>query len=275
MQDSDEPSADFEADAADTDQALRATLDALGLHTLADLKTRVQPLVRQATRLRVAAPKPPPEDAELKSHFGGLPYCEADEIWPQRSNGTPLHFVFQIFNRSDLEIPDSIRLIQFYYDLQGELSFDTDDDGWHVRIYKTLSVANQVKAAPPEALDTVPYCDIQFETIESLPDWEGLPLFDSAAADLSCVLDTNAPWESYQQIVQAQNNESDFTSQLGGYPQWIQSESTPEAENGQPMRLLFQIDSGHSAEVMWGDLGLVYVFYDETSDRMEFTLQSC
>jgi uncharacterized protein YwqG len=39
------------------------------------------------------------------------------------------------------------------------------------------------------------------------------------------------------------------------------------------MKLLFQIDSEDNAELMWGDVGLIYVFYDEATDKIEFTLQ--
>lgn len=39
------------------------------------------------------------------------------------------------------------------------------------------------------------------------------------------------------------------------------------------MKLLFQMDSSQQAGLMWGDAGLVYVFYDDTSGRVEFTLQ--
>lgn len=159
MHDPDEPDTDFAAGAVDGDSACRARLDALGLHTHDDLSRRIEPLVRPATRIELSPPTPPPQDADLVSHFGGLPYCEAGERWPRRSNGKPLHFVFQIFNQANLEIPDAIRLIQFYYDLDA-LSFDTEDEGWQVRIYKTLRIDNRVCAEPPPLLDITPYCPI-------------------------------------------------------------------------------------------------------------------
>lgn len=53
---------------------------------------------------------------------------------------------------------------------------------------------------------------------------------------------------------------------------WVQGEDTPVKE-AVPMKLLFQIDSEDNAGIMWGDVGLIYVFYDENSERIEFTLQ--
>ena len=272
MHDPDEPDTDFAAGAADADSACRVRLDALGLHTHDDLSRRIEPLVRPATRIELSPPTTPPQDAELVSHFGGLPYCEAGERWPRRSNGKPLHFVFQIFNQANLEIPDAIRLIQFYYDLDA-LSFDTADGGWQVRIYKKLRIDNRVCAEPPALLDITPYCDVRFTRGQSLPDWEGIDLFDPAASDLSCVLNPDSPWDCYQQAAQARVGDSEFGSQLGGYPQWIQGEDTPEADDGQPMKLLFQVDSSPQAGLMWGDAGLVYVFYDDTTGGVEFRLQ--
>ena len=63
------------------------------------------------------------------------------------------------------------------------------------------------------------------------------------------------------------------SSQLGGYPKWVQGESTPKDKNGEPLKLLFQIDSEDNAGIMWGDVGLIYVFYDEELEKIEFILQ--
>ena len=39
------------------------------------------------------------------------------------------------------------------------------------------------------------------------------------------------------------------------------------------MKLLFQIDSEDNAGLMWGDVGLIYVFYDNETQKIEFILQ--
>jgi uncharacterized protein YwqG len=53
----------------------------------------------------------------------------------------------------------------------------------------------------------------------------------------------------------------------------VQGESTPIDDEGNPMKLLFQIDSEDNAGLMWGDVGLIYVFYDKKTEKIEFTLQ--
>lgn len=70
----------------------------------------------------------------------------------------------------------------------------------------------------PEALEESKYCEITFQAIESLPDWEGIDIYSSDASKLSCVLDEDEPWESYSQAVTGLVGEQNYQSQLGGYP---------------------------------------------------------
>jgi uncharacterized protein YwqG len=106
-----------------------------------------------------------------------------------------------------------------------------------------------------------------------LPDWEGINLYCNNALKLSCVLNEDRPWDNYNQIATKLIGEQDYQSQLGGYPKWVQGESTPIDDEGNPMKLLFQIDSEDNAGLMWGDVGLIYVFYDKKTEKIEFTLQ--
>ncbi|MGC4041524.1 MAG: DUF1963 domain-containing protein [Flavobacterium sp.] len=48
---------------------------------------------------------------------------------------------------------------------------------------------------------------------------------------------------------------------------------TPEDKNGRKSELLFQIDSEDEAGLLWGDVGLVYVFYDSLDKSITFELQ--
>lgn len=106
-----------------------------------------------------------------------------------------------------------------------------------------------------------------------MPDWEGIDLYEKNALRISSLLNLENDWDGYEKVVQKLIGGQDFQSQLGGYPRWVQGESTPVLNNGENMKLLFQIDSEENAELMWGDVGLVYVFYDEQTKRVEFTLQ--
>ena len=154
--------------------------------------------------------------------------------------------------------------------MEGELSFDTGDGGWYVKIYEKLHPENIKTIEKPEEHETVKYCEIKYEAIKSLPNWDGIEDYCVDAQKLSCLLDKDEPWENYQEIVQELVGEQEIWSQLGGYPHWIQGSEKPEKGN---FELLFQIDSEDNAGLMWGDCGLVYVFYDNVSKELAFTLQ--
>ena len=253
----------------------RKALEILGLKTMSDLEGLVKPLLRPATKI-ITKPSaaPPARDSALKSHFGGQPYFEKGENWPLTKAGKPLDFIFQIYNTPVLEMPKQIALVQFFYSLD-EFPWDTEDDGWKVKIYKDVHSDQMAIVEVPSELEKPKYCEVVLKPIQSLPDWEGIQSYSEHASNLSCVLNEEDPSETYRQICAELIGEQDNHSQLAGYPYWIQGESTPTDEQGNDMKLLFQIDSDDKAGLMWGDVGIVYVFYDEKTERIEFTLQCC
>ncbi len=125
----------------------------------------------------------------------------------------------------------------------------------------------------PSELEKSKYCDLTFQQIDSLPDWGGIEVHSFNASKLSCVLNEDEPWENYRKVCEELIGELDYQSQIGGYPKWVQGESTPNKPDGESMDLLFQIDSEENADIMWGDSGLIYVFFDKETKRTEFTLQ--
>jgi uncharacterized protein YwqG len=236
------------------------------------LETLVRPLIRSATKLHLEQCDVVPENSRLKSHFGGKPYFETGEEWPKSKTGAQLDFVFQIVNNNDIELPGNIQLVQFYYDFE-EYPWETSDDGWLVRIYEKINDDGRGIAEENHGPVISSYCEISFVKIKSLPDWEGIDLYSKDAANLSCVLNNDAPWKTYEKVVEKLIGAQDYQSQLGGYPRWVQGESTPKNNKGENMQLLFQIDSEDAAGLMWGDVGLIYVFYDRETEKIEFTLQ--
>lgn len=250
----------------------RHELNKLNLKSMSDLERLVKPLIRPTTRLDIQSASRPPESAQLESHFGGQPYFEQGEQWPTSKNGKKLDFVFQVFNTSELELPEHIELIQFFYDWE-EYPWDTGDDGWLVKIYKKVNKENILWIDKPKELEKSKFCRIEFKQTLTLPDWEGIDRHDNNASKLSCILNEDEPWDSYQQIAIKLVGEQDYQSQFGGYPKWVQGESTPNNNEGNPMKLLFQIDSEENAGLVWGDVGLIYVFYDKESEKIKFTLQ--
>ncbi|WP_417860660.1 DUF1963 domain-containing protein [Winogradskyella sediminis] len=247
-------------------------LNKLNLKSSSDLENLVKPLLRKTTQLNIQPASRPTENAQLESHFGGLPYFEKGEKWPTKKNGKHLDFIFQIFNKPELELPKNIALVQFFYDWE-EMPWDTKDEGWLVKIYSKIHPSKIELIPKPTDLYPSKYCQIKYKTVQTLPDWEGIDVFGRNASKLSCVLNEDEPWDNYDQIVSKLIGEQEYQSQLGGYPTWVQGEATPIDSKGKPMKLLFQIDSEDNAGLMWGDAGLVYVFYDENTGDLEFVLQ--
>ena len=103
----------------------RAELDKLGLKTMEDLEQLVKPLIRKITKIEVKPASRPPENSQSISHFGGQPYFEEGEKWPQSKSGKSLDFIFQIYNDERIELAADIKLIQFYYDWE-EFPWDTE-----------------------------------------------------------------------------------------------------------------------------------------------------
>ena len=251
----------------------RKKLDKLNLRTGKDLENLVKPLIKEAVKIIVKKPSKMPEASHLISHFGGQPYFEKGEEWPRARDDfrkkCNLEFVFQIYNEGGV-LPDNIKLLQFYYDLDGELSFETNDGGWLVKIYKSINPQNFLFLKKPKAHTTVKYCEIEYKKIKTLPVWDGLDDYSPNASMLSCVLDEDEPWKNYQKIAKKFVGEQDIWSQLGGYAHWIQGNESPDKNK---FSLLFQIDSEDNAGLMWGDCGMVYVFYNKTNKKIEFRLQ--
>ena len=242
------------------------------MSSLEALEQLVKPLIKTASKLVIDEPILPPKESQLKSHIGGEPYFETGEKWPKSKSGTYMNFIMQIFNEPGIELPENIKLVQFYYDAE-ESPWETDDDGWKVKVYEKLDTSKVKKIPLPEDLDKGVYCDIKFEKVQSLPDWESLELYSPETANLSTELNEKEPWASYGQVVEKLIGDHEHQSQLGGYPSWVQDDSTPENDDGDNMPLLFQLISEEEAELAWGDDGLVYVFYDKESGKIEFNLQ--
>ncbi|MCL2521688.1 MAG: YwqG family protein [Erysipelotrichales bacterium] len=258
----------------------RAELTTLGLTTIEDLENLVKPLVRDA--LKVIPKKANNlEGSNLKSQIGGTPYFERGESWPKTKDGTYLQFICQIFNDGNSGLPDNIKLLQFYYAVDGEyMAFETADKGWLVKVYENLDKANVAIVPKPEnehfeEWDNVEYCELSFKKIKSLPDWEGISHYSKNASNLSCILNEDEPWANYEKIKaklterEYEEDEEIYISQIGGYPAWVQGDDTPEG-----CEFLLQLNSEEeTTNLMWGDMGLVYFFYNKKNKKIEFILQ--
>jgi uncharacterized protein YwqG len=247
----------------------RKELDKLNLKTTEDLENLVKPLIKEATKITLKKSSVIPLNSHLISQFNGQPYFEKEEKWPVAKNGNELDFVFQIFNKQGLELPKNIKLIQFYYDFE-EDSYNEEDGGWFVKIYENINPDNFLFIKKPDEWRSKYYCEIEYEQIKSLPDWEGIDTYCSNASNLSCVLDENEPWKNYGDIADKLAGELNLGSQLGGYPSWIQGDQSPDKND---FTLLFQLDSEGDAGLMWVDCGMIYIFYNEMTKEIKYFMQ--
>jgi len=262
----------------------KRTLDELNLRTIEDLENLMRPSVKDATKLIIKRKETEPQDSNLRSHFGGQPYFEKGEKWPSIREGDQFELIFQIFNTGNINLPENIKLLQFYYDYENSpisCSAYTEDyvktgykhgNGWLVKIYETLDTANSIIIKRPEWCVTDMYCEIEYEPIKSLPDNE----WDDETVEMLCEkLDGESKmknFDSYNFIAEKLNCEQDFCSQLGGYPQWLQGDATPDDKDYQ---LLFQLDSEDEAGLHWVDCGIIYVFYNLKTKETIFEIQYC
>jgi uncharacterized protein YwqG len=234
---------------------------------------RLKPLIKPATKITVKKPLPEiPDGTELQSHFGGQPYFEKGEQWPLTKDGAKLDFVFQIFNEDGIALPDYVKLVQFYYDFDiAPWGYEDERDGWLVKVYETLNTENVCIITNTES-DRYGeyYCEIEFEPIPSIPDWQDMDDYDD---DIKKLKDTLAEKDRrvLKKIMKELAVDRRYCSQLGGYPDWIQGGITLK-EN---FDFLFQIDEEPHAGLFWCDCGMVYAFYNRITKETKFKLQCC
>lgn len=234
-----------------------------------DLENAVKPLLKPAVAIVVGEAKQEPSNAQMLSHFGGKPYFEAGESWPYDESGT-LDFVLQVYNDGRMGLPDDVLLIQFFYNFE-ESPWESDNDGWLIKTYPSPSAAKAVTVARP-ITERQKYCEIRFEEVMTVPDWESL---SDTHPEIETIAEMVHPegWESYETVTERLTGPQASQSRFGGYPYWIQGDETPLADDGTPLRLLMQIDSEDNAGVMWGDAGIVYLFYDPATKQFQFLMQ--
>jgi uncharacterized protein YwqG len=256
-----------EVERVDRYEEYRKELQKKGLKTRNDLKRLVRPIVRKCVKINVKRRSKPPGDSRFISHFGGQPYFDQGEQWPSNSDKRPYDFIFQIVNDGKICLPREINIFQFFCDLDGDEQYDNK-----VKIYLKMNRKKAIRVSRPESLNEPRFCRMDFERIKSLPDWDGIDQYQIDASSLSRVIDDEKPWEPYQRVVTQLIGKQDYQSQIGGYPQWVQGNSTPDDRR---MELLMQSVGEKKAGVFWRGPGLLYFFYDPddleniTGDKIE------
>ncbi len=222
------------------------------------LKDKLKQLIRPKDKIRVVAGAPENYAGSfLRSNFNGIPYLEQDEKWPiNLQTRRPLDFVFQIINDDNLLLPPYIKVLQFYYDWEMRPT-SWKQEGWLIKVYPELDESKSIQ------LDKTPkpqFCSVNYKRGYALPSWESLDVYDSEIVSLCRQVDQQIPWEVYEKHVQELIGQSEIKSFIGGYPQWIQGDVTPTFGSYRS-KLLIQIDSEELADINWGTMGSLYLFY--------------
>ncbi|MDR0502057.1 MAG: DUF1963 domain-containing protein [Treponema sp.] len=262
-------------------------LKRLNLNTIEDLENLLKPIVKHATKLIIKRQETEPQDSYLRSHFRGQPYFEKGEKWPSLKEGDQFDFIFQIFNTGDINLPFNIKLLQFYYDYENSpISYRTYTDdyvclgykygnGWLVKAYEKLDIANSFTMDKPDWCCTDLYCEFECKAIKSLPCWKYSNECNETVEMFCEKLDGESKdknFDSYNFVAEKLGCEQDFITKLGGYPNWLQGDGSPKNKDFQ---LLFQLDSEDEAGLHWVDVGLVYVFYNPKTKKFIFEIQYC
>lgn len=227
----------------------------------------LNPLIKPALLLKLSNSEQA-EHASCASKFGGLPYAEANETWascPTCKN--ELTFVAQI------KLPAENSLHTFFYCFDCfPWGFGNEEKGqWLIRSYQNPNMANYVAIAPSHVSEyEIPACTCTEQSVKTLPDFNDLEVLSPEAAQ---IFSENDRYEDYEVAAAERGCLTDYATFIGGYPKWIQSETTKVcAICGDEMAFFAQIDSEDNADVMWGDSGAVYLFRC-AAHKNEFALE--
>lgn len=239
-------------------------------YSLATIKKKIQSLQRKSWKLQLCETnKQTQKNIHLQSHFNGLPYLEIGDPWPlNTTTRKPLDFIFQIINNGEYGWPPNIKILQFFYDLHTQPS-TWKQSGWYIRSYQQIN-QNKIQQL---SLEKVPYT-IQLTPQASLPSFESLDSYVPGIISQFQLINNNTPWDVYDTLVHETIGQTEITSFISGYPQWLQVDATPTFGNAQS-ELLIQVDSEAIAGIEWGRSGSLYLFYHpHKKNDYGFVLQS-
>ncbi len=236
------------------------------------LDSLLKPLVRKALKL-----EPRKDNSALapscESKFGGLPYAESGDLWPSCPTcKKELTFVNQIRDEEDQQL-----FVFYYCNKCFPWGLGDEEKGqWLIKLYEHPSIKklHEIKRSSEDEFAPVP-CKVVATSVELLPDWEGLDSASEEVSDLCCKINDNSPWEEYEEAVERAGCLNDYATLLGGYPRFVQGEARPSCPKcGADMVFYAQVDSEDEANIMWGDVGLVYFFRcPEHKNEFQFELQ--
>ena len=170
------------------------------MNTLVDL---LKPLIQTSAALELQqAPSVLPLTA---SKFGGKPYLESGESWPQCPTcHRTLTFICQLDLRQTSH-PSRVKVpfITFYYCWDCfPWGFSSEAaEQWVVRTYQDPNETKASSTKYPNDMDFNTECQVLIQEHKSLPDWESHSRWCPEATAIARELNSDAPWEAYQQAV--------------------------------------------------------------------------
>jgi uncharacterized protein YwqG len=227
-------------------------------------------------------------DLKGVSKIGGIPDVAADFVWP-KWNDSSLQFLAQIrldevtaiFPAHDL--PKTGMIYFFYNRNQETWGFDPKDIGsWKV-IYRS-AIENLERAQVPSDIPEdllFKEARITYREIPSYPSWESSVVSSLSDKEQDLYNELTSPEGSIHKLFgfadPIQSSEMELECQLAshgintGSPEGYQDPRVKELEAGaKDWKLLMQIDSDDSLNMMWGDVGRLYFWYRKTDGKIDF-----
>lgn len=248
-------------------------------HDLERISDQVIGLLRHSIRIKTQPADNKTDIPIGASKIGGLPDLPLTLRWPEWQE-EPLPFLAQI-RLSDLahlddanELPHSGMLYFFFHDEALEGPYPLTRESWRV-IYDDSNPIN-LQRSPGSANTAIVYPEriLAFSSRLTLPPFESLYLenlglsykvFERDASP-ERRKEADAYMELWQQLDELYESKAPH-HQLLGHPYQIQGDLLLECLQdtkyaGEPTdwRLLFQIDSDDDANMMWGDVGVLYFY---------------
>jgi len=199
-----------------------------------------------------------------RSHFGGTPLLEPGERWPVCGKcKRPMPLLLQLDSR---ELPGEATgafpdgLLQAFFCTK---CFDWKPfrDRMLIRVLRPDAPLASTDEACADALRAVGIEGWEADTDYPQPGDMGLE--DDA-------IDEEEWWE-----VLFENDYPRQGDKLLGCPYWVQDPDRPPCPRcAAPMPAIFQIDSNHGLDMMWGDAGVAHVFWCPAhADQLALTWQ--
>ncbi|MCV6638005.1 DUF1963 domain-containing protein [Candidatus Albibeggiatoa sp. nov. NOAA] len=205
---------------------------------------------------------PTAHKASIESKFGGIPYAQPQDHWPRCPTcQNELSFVVQFMDNAS----NSLYVFYYCFECSPWGMADEEMGQWLVQRYHEPSMQDYQQIIPLHKNEfTVEPCLVANKHVKVLPDLDSLEYYRLSHIEGLChEIDSDDCWDIYTEACTQLGCIDDYATLIGGYPRWIQGDAfihhCPQC--GEPLQFLAQIDSEEAANIMWGDVGLVYLFH--------------